>query len=605
MTQVGHRFCKDVCITLTTIWLLSTSGCRQGTDVSSSTPPQADSSVAVSSPALPELPENKMLVTSPDEGDFLIVENGTAKAVIVIPEEPSDKVRAAAEDLQAYLEKITGARLAIENDAADLSGKNGILVGPTKQTAAMGIEQPAGYPNKERVILKRDKNYVALLGNDDMRYEGTADAVTMFLENLGCGWYGPQELWQVVPEYPTLAVGELDIEHTPQFRARFTQVYAQNPEVGCRWYLGGDKTSTGHGIQSLIPVDDYLESHPEWFALVDGKRDPLSHYGWQYDYSNLELVSEVAEKVIQKLDAEPRLTNYSIAANDGFEEGWCECEGCAVLGNPTDQILTFANRVAEIVSEKYPDKTISILSYHNSFFPPEKVKAHPNVEVMFCREASMTTPLDLDKAVLGKNDLTHNTYTQSWLGNFQEYIRNASLQHISIWEWYCVSAWDASWEYLPWVQGNVATRNQALWKRNGVEYVFYDQGPWSGYHETEESYPLRWPLWYVAAKGMWDGSLTGEQILYDSCRKLYGSAAEEMYDYYKALADTSEFCEAESICEIPCKPSEMYTVERVEIINAAIEAAKTKYDSVTEQQRQRMENQFEIWNKALFVIDSY
>ena len=605
MTQVGHRFCKDVCITLTAIWLLSTSGCRQGADVSSSTPPQADSSVAVSSPALPELPENKMLVTSPGEGDFLIAENGTAKAVIVIPEEPSDKVRAAAEDLQAYLEKITGARLAIENDAADLSGKNGILVGPTKQTAAMGIEQPAGYPNKERVILKRDKNYVALLGNDDMRYEGTADAVTMFLENLGCGWYGPQELWQVVPEYPTLAVGELDIEHTPQFRARFTQVYAQNPEVGCRWYLGGDKTSTGHGIQSLIPVDDYLESHPEWFALVDGKRDPLSHYGWQYDYSNLELVSEVAEKVIQKLDAEPRLTNYSIAANDGFEEGWCECEGCAVLGNPTDQILTFANRVAEIVSEKYPDKTISILSYHNSFFPPEKVKAHPNVEVMFCREASMTTPLDLDKAVLGKNDLTHNTYTQSWLGNFQEYIRNASLQHISIWEWYCVSAWDASWEYLPWVQGNVATRNQALWKRNGVEYVFYDQGPWSGYHETEESYPLRWPLWYVAAKGMWDGSLTGEQILYDSCRKLYGSAAEEMYDYYKALADTSEFCEAESICEIPCKPSEMYTVERVEIINAAIEAAKTKYDSVTEQQRQRMENQFEIWNKALFVIDSY
>ena len=605
MTQVGHRFCKDVCITLTAIWLLSTSGCRQGADVSSSTPPQADSSVAVSSPALPELPENKMLVTSPGERDFLIAENGTAKAVIVIPEEPSDKVRAAAEDLQAYLEKITGARLAIENDAADLSGKNGILVGPTKQTAAMGIEQPAGYPNKERVILKRDKNYVALLGNDDMRYEGTADAVTMFLENLGCGWYGPQELWQVVPEYPTLAVGELDIEHTPQFRARFTQVYAQNPEVGCRWYLGGDKTSTGHGIQSLIPVDDYLESHPEWFALVDGKRDPLSHYGWQYDYSNLELVSEVAEKVIQKLDAEPRLTNYSIAANDGFEEGWCECEGCAVLGNPTDQILTFANRVAEIVSEKYPDKTISILSYHNSFFPPEKVKAHPNVEVMFCREASMTTPLDLDKAVLGKNDLTHNTYTQSWLGNFQEYIRNASLQHISIWEWYCVSAWDASWEYLPWVQGNVATRNQALWKRNGVEYVFYDQGPWSGYHETEESYPLRWPLWYVAAKGMWDGSLTGEQILYDSCRKLYGSAAEEMYDYYKALADTSEFCEAESICEIPCKPSEMYTVERVEIINAAIEAAKTKYDSVTEQQRQRMENQFEIWNKALFVIDSY
>ena len=605
MTKTIRWFRRGAQALLAGALLLSTAGCRQGADVPSSTPPQVDSSVAVTPPALPELPENKMLVTSPGEGDFLIAENGTAKAVIVIPEEPSDKVRAAAEDLQAYLEKITGARLAIENDAADLSGKNGILVGPTKQTAAMGIEQPAGYPNKERVILKRDKNYVALLGNDDMRYEGTADAVTMFLENLGCGWYGPQELWQVVPEYPTLAVGELDIEHTPQFRSRQNNVYNSNDVLARRWYLGGDQTHIGHGITALIPRKDYAAAHPEWFALVDGKRDPMSVEWWQYDYTNPELAAETAKKVLEKWDADPQMTNYSLAANDGWEEGWCECETCAAVGNATDQILTFANRVAEIVSEKYPDKTISILSYHNSFFPPEKVKAHPNVEVMFCREASMTTPLDLDKAVLGKNDLTHNTYTQSWLGNFQEYIRNASLQHISIWEWYCVSAWDASWEYLPWVQGNVATRNQALWKQNGVEYVFYDQGPWSGYHETEESYPLRWPLWYVAAKGMWDGSLTGEQILYDSCRKLYGSAAEEMYDYYKALADTSEFCEAESICEIPCKPSEMYTVERVEIINAAIEAAKTKYDSVTEQQRQRMENQFEIWNKALFVIDTY
>ena len=605
MTQVGHRFCKDVCITLTAIWLLSTSGCRQGADVSSSTPPQADSSVAVSSPALPELPENKMLVTSPGERDFLIAENGTAKAVIVIPEEPSDKVRAAAEDLQAYLEKITGARLAIENDAADLSGKNGILVGPTKQTAAMGIEQPAGYPNKERVILKRDKNYVALLGNDDMRYEGTADAVTMFLENLGCGWYGPQELWQVVPEYPTLAVGELDIEHTPQFRSRQNNVYNSNDVLARRWYLGGDQTHIGHGITALIPRKDYAAAHPEWFALVDGKRDPMSVEWWQYDYTNPELAAETAKKVLEKWDADPQMTNYSLAANDGWEEGWCECETCAAVGNATDQILTFANRVAEIVSEKYPDKTISILSYHNSFFPPEKVKAHPNVEVMFCRETSMTIPLDLGEEILGKNAITHNTYTQSWLGNFQEFIQKPELQHVSIWEWYCIAAERPLWKDVPWVQGSVATRNHALWKQNGAEYVFYDQGPASWHRETDESYPLRWPLWFVAAKGMWDGSLTGEQILYDSCRKLYGSAAEEMYDYYKALADTSEFCEAESICEIPCKPSEMYTVERVEIINAAIEAAKTKYDSVTEQQRQRMENQFEIWNKALFVIDSY
>ncbi len=135
---------------------------------------------------------------------------------------------------------------------------------------------------------------------------------------------------------------------------------------------------------------------------MDGKRDPMSVEWWQYDYTNPELAAETAKKVLEKWDADPQMTNYSLAANDGWEEGWCECETCAAVGNATDQILTFANRVAEIMSEKYPDKTISILSYHNSFFPPEKVKAHPNVEVMFCRETSMTIPLDLGEEILGK-----------------------------------------------------------------------------------------------------------------------------------------------------------------------------------------------------------
>lgn len=38
---------------------------------------------------------------------------------------------------------------------------------------------------------------------------------------------------------------------------------------------------------------------------------------------------------------------------------------------------------------------------------------------------------------------------------------------------------------------------------------------------------------------MWDGSLTGEDILMDACQKLFGNAANEMFAYYKALADSS------------------------------------------------------------------
>lgn len=57
-------------------------------------------------------------------------------------------------------------------------------------------------------------------------------------------------------------------------------------------------------------------------------------------------------------------------------------------------VLEFANRVARQVAKKYPNKTISILSYHATWFAPKTVKAEPNVEVMFCRETSMTSPIE-------------------------------------------------------------------------------------------------------------------------------------------------------------------------------------------------------------------
>ena len=578
--------------------LMSMTACRP----EEADTPSEESSQAAESASVPELPDNKTLVTNPGTADFVIAENGTAKAVIVIPESPSDKVKAAAEDLQTYLNRMTGGSIPIVDDSEDHADENGILVGPTKQTAAMGIQQPTGYPDAEKVILKRVGNRVAVLGNDDERYQGTAFAVTMLLERMGCGWFGIDELWEVVPSYPTVAIGELDVEHVPQFNCRWTYLLSKNPEMGQRWYQGGDNKMVGHGITGLIPRKTYMETHPEWFALVDGVRDPQSQAWWQYDYTNEELAAETAKKVLEKLEADPTLTNYSLAANDGWEKGWCECETCAAAGNPTDQILTFANRVAEIVCKTRPDVTISILSYHNNYFPPEKVKAHPNVEVMFCREASMTKPLDLNEAVIGKNSITHNIYTQSWLGNFKEFIAKAEVQHISIWEWNCIAADKVVWADIPWVQGNVATRNQALWKQNGVDYVYYDQGPWPSYNDTEESYPLRWPLWYVSAKGMWDGSLSGEQILYDACRKLYGAAADEMFAYYKALADSSEQCQADSICWVPPSPSELYTDARVAVIEQTVEAAKAKLDGVTPEQRQRMENQFSLWKKASFLI---
>ena len=582
--------------------ITSNNTSNNGTETENSSQNSSSSNSKGSSSATKQNP-----TTKPNQTDFIIAENGQAKATIIIPKSPSELVKTAAEDLLVHLRKITKASIMIGFDNMDLSDGNYILVGPTAQTKKLGIIQPKGYPGNEQVILKRIKNYIVLIGNDDGEFRGTEFAVNMFLEKLGCGWYGPNELWQVIPEIKNLAIDKLDINHKPQFSARISNVWFNYKKFSYRWYMGGEKKFLGHGVSSLITREEFAKSKPEWFALVNGRRDPYTTTDtyWQYCYTNHDLARETAKRIINIFDNDPNLTQYSIAANDGWDENWCECSKCTSLGSDSDELLYFANNVAKEVAKKYPNKKLTLLSYHTTFLPPVSgIKAEPNVEMMFCRETSMTVPLDLGlKIPTGYNSITRVTYVQSWKDNFKEYIRKANLKNIAIWEWHCIAADRAVWAKIPWVQCNVSTRNQKLWKQNGASYIYYDQGPNAAYNETGKSFEVRWPLWYVSAKGMWDESLTGEQILADACNKLFGNASKEMLAYYKALADSSEQCRSSnSIAWVPPNPSEVYTTARIKVIDNAVAAVKKKLNSVSSVQKQRIENQIEYWQNAKPLI---
>lgn len=148
------------------------------------------------------------------------------------------------------------------------------------------------------------------------------------------------------------------------------------------------------------------------------------------------------------------------------------------------------------------------------------------------------------------------------------------------------------------MQGRVAIQNQQYWKSIGADYIYYDQGPLPGYYETQDDYDLRWPLWYVASKGMWDASLTSEQILKDACRKLYGSAADAMYGYYKCLEDISAECTARSVVWYSAPANQMYTSANINRVNATVATVRQSLSGVTATQRARIENQIALWETA-------
>lgn len=537
--------------------------------------------------ALPTL-KDKFVTATPAEGDLVLAQDGIASATIVYPYEHT-KAHAAALDLLAYLQKITGAEFTVTDDSAEIPEGNLILVGPTKKTVELGIGPFTGYPEAEKFAVIRKDNCLILCGNDDAIYQGTQHAVTYFLEEAGCGWFSDEELWQVVPNCPTLAVKDVDTTFTPAIAGRSISDIGWG--MADRWYCGGDEFSAGHGLWRWGGKGKYAE-HPDWFALVDGSRDPNLVDWFQYCYTNEEFAQVVGNGVIEMFDKNPNNVSYSIASNDGWYEGWCECETCAAAGNQSDQMLLFANRVAAVVAEKYPEKRISFLAYHATFLPPENtVKAHPNVEVRFCLETSPIDDLMADRQIhSGLNNINKLEYTQSWLDNVSQWIEKADLQNTSIWGWFCIDDARYKWNGAPWVQGNVANRNIDVFEQLGVSTIYMDG--------TKDINELRWPLYYTFSKCMYFGDLTGEEVLYDACQKLYGAAADEMFLFYRLLADCAQECDSDSgVNWVPPALLEVYG-NSYNMIQNAVRNARAKLDQLTPEQKERVENQLRGW---LFV----
>ncbi|GAH89672.1 unnamed protein product, partial [marine sediment metagenome] len=131
------------------------------------------------------------------EGDILLlVKDGEPAASIIIARDASLKVVKHARFLQKTIEQMTGVRLPVRDDSRDWEGAQ-ILVGPSKLndvTVPQGFDQPEAY----RVVVEGRK--VSLVGNDAGPYQGTGYAVYDLLWELGCGWFGPDPLYQVIPE---------------------------------------------------------------------------------------------------------------------------------------------------------------------------------------------------------------------------------------------------------------------------------------------------------------------------------------------------------------------------------------------------------------------
>ncbi len=206
--------------------------------------------------------------------ETFLVADGQAKAEIVVTKDPPRTVRLAAEELQTYVRKLTGAELPIVNSPSDTKDINRIYVGRSEWTDKLGVvagdlkngafrmvsgpdwlvligadkdfkpKEPWGHSNGDeaRVLTEWDRITGEHFGNIflpmyrkfdpasgvwefDLDNAGSFNAVNQFLRDQGIRWYMPGELGEVVPTKQSIVLPEVNKTFTPDFALR--QLYQQ------------------------------------------------------------------------------------------------------------------------------------------------------------------------------------------------------------------------------------------------------------------------------------------------------------------------------------------------------------------------------------------
>jgi len=383
--------------------------------------------------------------------DLNLVENSQARAEIIIADKPARMAKLAAKELQSTLLKMTGATLPIASERT--AGKAAIFVGKSRHTDALGLATHALQHGAFRMASGKD--WLALLGADqdfvpiepwgrnrgaeerarvnaawdkitgdtfwntasdlyqlyhpdldvwDMDDAGTFNAVNEFLRGLGCRWFAPGELGEVVPRLETIPVQEVNCTVTPDFALRRFVYYTGHTGIGDKalWNLRlglnygvevAGFPQLCHGMKFVIMREEMKQAHPEMYLLKDGKRD-TTHKGSGVPNLLSPLLFEKQLKHDRAMLDHFHEPMINIDLVDGYggltsdDPAWMAqlTPGRGWSGSMSDHVWGYLNRVALELHRSHPGRMVSALAYSAYTLPPENIaKMSPNLVIIETR----------------------------------------------------------------------------------------------------------------------------------------------------------------------------------------------------------------------------
>lgn len=433
-----------------------------------------------------------------------LVSDGRSRYVIVVPDEATAHETKAARLLQDYLKRISGASLNIIQEHA-YKEQAAIFIGNTEHAEDFNH---TGRLKGESFYIATDKQHLYIRGGTG---KGILYGVYTLLESyFGCRKYdaGPA----IVPANKNLQLPQqLTDRQSPAFVYRETYYPPSFDDEYLEWHklhrfedLWG---VWGHSLFKILPPRTYFTTHPEYYALVNGKRQAS-----QLCLSNEGVFDEMVKYFRKAIAANPDALYWSVAAEDGG--GFCTCDQCNTLnaaeGGPQGSLLRFVNRIAAV----FPDKQFTTLAYQYTAHPPLKTKPAANVYIMLSSiDAYRDAPLsNAPSAAAFRKDL------EDW---------GAVTDRIFVWDYTTQFT-----NYLtPFPDYNNLQPNMQYLSAHKVSGVF-SQGSGDTYSDMD-AYNS-----YIQAKLLWNPALTTEAITADFLNGYYGKAGPLIGQYMQALIST-------------------------------------------------------------------
>ncbi len=434
-----------------------------------------------------------------------LIQNRKSAYSIIFSSTAAAPIRLAAEELSAYLEKISGVKLPFFTDDRPESPYE-ILLGQTNRGLPSQVDCQALGINGFTIRTEGEKLYLA--GGDAY---GVLYAVYEFLEKyLGCRFYTSR--FEKIPQKESVLLPSIDDTQRPGIAYRslnWFDYYTNDsfcPKRKINYRKSGNTLAEKYGM-ALHYCNGYCGHTIYPLAEMEG-----SHIDIQPCLSSEDTYQKVLKNARLWLQKDPDAKILSISQNDTHRWSFgCKCAECKKVleetGSYVGSWILLIKRLAEDLKADYPDLLFHTFAYRFTRQPPKNITLPENLIVELCSiESCFRHPLE-ECGTVGDDHIPAENFPlllEKW---------SKLTSHLAIWDY------NTNFKNYGMFHPNfeVLRKNIRLFAEHNIEYLFC-QGNAASF--SGEFGDLKG---YLQSKLAWDPYMTADE---------YRRLTEEFIDDY-------------------------------------------------------------------------